>query len=50
MGGFRNRRQEYAWEGCTLELDETYFEHGTLYEIECETVSKKCRATGCKAL
>jgi hypothetical protein len=38
MGGFRNRRQEYAWEGCMLELDETYFEHGTLYEIECETV------------
>ncbi|KAG1656327.1 hypothetical protein FOA52_006659 [Chlamydomonas sp. UWO 241] len=37
MGGFRNRRQEYAWEGFTLELDETYFEHGTLYEIEVET-------------
>lgn len=40
MGGFRNRRQEYAWEGVVLEVDETYFEHGTLYEIECETVSK----------
>jgi hypothetical protein len=39
IGGFRNRRQEYEWEGVVLELDETYFEHGTLYEIECETVS-----------
>ena len=38
MGGFKNRRQEIAWEGETLELDETFFEHGTLYEIECETV------------
>jgi len=37
IGGFRNRRQEYEWEGVVLELDETYFEHGTLYEIECET-------------
>lgn len=37
MGGFRNLRQEYLWEGETLELDETYFEHGTLWEIECET-------------
>lgn len=38
MGGFKNRRQEIAWEGETLELDETFFERGTLYEIECETV------------
>jgi len=37
MGGFRNRRQEYKWQGFVLELDETYFEHGTLYEIEVET-------------
>jgi uncharacterized protein YjbK len=37
IGGFRNRRQEYDWEGETLELDETYFAHGTLWEIECET-------------
>jgi len=36
-GGFRNKRQVYSWQGETLELDETYFEHGTLYEIECET-------------
>jgi hypothetical protein len=38
MGGFRNSRAVYAWNGETLELDETDFDHGTLYEIECETV------------
>ncbi|EFJ48050.1 hypothetical protein VOLCADRAFT_91224, partial [Volvox carteri f. nagariensis] len=37
LGGFRNQRDCYSWEGHTLELDETDFEHGTLYEIECET-------------
>ncbi|GLC45337.1 hypothetical protein PLESTM_001721600 [Pleodorina starrii] len=37
LGGFRNQRDCYSWEGHTLELDETQFEHGTLYEIECET-------------
>lgn len=37
LGGFRNTRQVIDWEGHTLELDETVFEHGTLYEIECET-------------
>lgn len=37
LGGFRNLRKEYAWEGETLELDETYFAHGTLYEVEIET-------------
>lgn len=37
IGGFRNLRREYQWEGETLELDETYFSHGTLWEIEVET-------------
>jgi len=37
MGGFRNHRTVFAWEGETLELDETSYEHGTLYEIEVET-------------
>ena len=46
MGGFRNRRQEYSWEGETLELDETYFDHGTLYEIECETVRRRAHGAG----
>jgi hypothetical protein len=38
MGGFKNQREVFSWEGETLELDETKYEHGTLYEIECETV------------
>jgi hypothetical protein len=37
LGGFRNRRQVFDWEGDTIELDETMYDHGTLYEIECET-------------
>lgn len=37
LGGFHNQRDCFPWEGHTLELDETRFEHGTLYEIECET-------------
>eukprot|EP00198_Chlamydomonas_reinhardtii_P008540 XP_001697877.1 predicted protein [Chlamydomonas reinhardtii] len=37
LGGFQNQRDVYEWEGHTLELDETKFEHGTLYEIEVET-------------
>ncbi|GIL60526.1 hypothetical protein Vafri_15074 [Volvox africanus] len=37
LGGFRNQRVCYTWEGHVLELDETAFDHGTLYEIECET-------------
>ncbi|MEW5302618.1 MAG: hypothetical protein WDW38_008027 [Sanguina aurantia] len=37
LGGFKNQRQVYAWQEETIELDETKFEWGTLYEIECET-------------
>ena len=51
LGGFRNLRQEYAWEGLTLELDETFFKQGTLYEIECETVGGEgveCQTVGVK--
>lgn len=39
LGGFENQRRVYAWQQETIELDETKFEWGTLYEIECETVS-----------
>jgi CYTH domain len=38
LGGFRNMRHVYDWEGHTLELDETKYDIGTLYEIELETV------------
>lgn len=37
LGGFTNVRQDWAWEGHKLELDETRFEWGTLYEIEVES-------------
>ena len=37
LGGFRNIRDVFVWEGETLELDETLYEWGTLYELECET-------------
>lgn len=38
LGGFRNIRDEYDYEGFVLELDETIFPWGTVYEIEVETV------------
>lgn len=37
MGGFNNTRQEVSWKGFTLELDETKYPWGTLYELEAET-------------
>ncbi|XP_066391593.1 triphosphate tunnel metalloenzyme 3-like [Miscanthus floridulus] len=43
LGGFRNRRAVYDYEledgggGLVLELDETRFDFGTSYELECET-------------
>jgi hypothetical protein len=43
LGGFKNVRKDFDWEGFKLELDETQFEWGTVYEIEVETV----RAPGC---
>lgn len=38
LGGFRNVRGVFGWdEGLTLELDETHYDFGTSYELECET-------------
>ena len=37
LGGFRNVRSVYDWEGLRLELDETMFDFGTNYELECES-------------
>jgi len=39
LGGFKNLRQDYNYEGLKMELDETSYEWGTCYEIEIETVS-----------
>ncbi|XP_031107765.1 triphosphate tunnel metalloenzyme 3 [Ipomoea triloba] len=37
LGGFRNVRNVYEWKGMKLEVDETMYDFGTLYEIECES-------------
>lgn len=37
LGGFQNVRNVFGWEGFTLELDETRYDWGTVYEIEVET-------------
>ncbi|XP_026387579.1 triphosphate tunel metalloenzyme 3-like [Papaver somniferum] len=37
LGGFRNVRGVYEWKGLKLELDETTYDFGTSYEIECES-------------
>ena len=44
LGGFRNVRQVFTWEGFTLELDETGYEWGTVYEIEVETTEPEVGA------
>lgn len=37
LGGFRNIRDEHSWDGYKLELDQTIYDFGTNYELECET-------------
>lgn len=37
LGGFKNVRQVFDWNGLKLELDETLYEFGTSYEVECES-------------
>ncbi|KAI5069158.1 hypothetical protein GOP47_0015459 [Adiantum capillus-veneris] len=37
LGSFRNVRNVFHWENLVLELDETQYDFGTAYEIECET-------------
>jgi uncharacterized protein YjbK len=37
LGGFKNLRSVYKWKGYTLEIDETSYPWGTIFEIECET-------------
>ncbi|XP_059432739.1 triphosphate tunnel metalloenzyme 3-like [Corylus avellana] len=39
LGGFGNVRRVYEWKGLKLELDETDFGFGTMYEIECESAN-----------
>ena len=37
LGGFWNVRSVYDWKGLKLEVDETMYDFGTCYEIECES-------------
>ncbi|AEC06186.1 unnamed protein product [Arabidopsis thaliana] len=37
LGGFENVRNVYEWRGVKLEVDETKYDFGNCYEIECET-------------
>ncbi|XP_020231927.1 triphosphate tunnel metalloenzyme 3 [Cajanus cajan] len=37
LGGFRNVRGVHEWKGLKLELDETNYDFGTSYELECES-------------
>eukprot|EP00253_Pinus_taeda_P027114 PITA_27114 len=37
LGGFRNVRGVFDWQGLKIELDETQYDFGTCYEIECES-------------
>lgn len=39
LGGFRNVRGVYEWKGLKLELDESNFDFGTCYELECESLN-----------
>ncbi|KAK4774181.1 hypothetical protein SAY87_029200 [Trapa incisa] len=37
LGGFANVSDVFDWKGLKLEVDETKYDFGTCYEIECET-------------
>ncbi|KAL7260469.1 hypothetical protein ACSBR1_006186 [Camellia fascicularis] len=37
LGGFRNVRGVYDWNGLKLEVAQTMYDFGTCYEIECES-------------
>ncbi|KAK4436251.1 Triphosphate tunnel metalloenzyme 3 [Sesamum alatum] len=37
LGGFRNVRNVFMWEGVKLEVDEAKYDFGEMYEVECET-------------
>ncbi|BBG99150.1 adenylate cyclase [Prunus dulcis] len=37
LGGFRNVRGLYEWKGLKIEVDESNYDFGTCYEVECES-------------
>ncbi|PIN20329.1 Triphosphatase [Handroanthus impetiginosus] len=38
LGGFRNVRSVYEWNGVKLEVDEVKYDFGHLFEVECQSV------------
>lgn len=38
LGGFRNVRNVYEWNGVKLEVDEVKYDFGDMYEVECESL------------
>ena len=50
LGGFANTRREFSWRGRTLELDATRYEHGDVYELECETDAPEATRSELEAL
>lgn len=37
LGGFENKREVFYWKNLKLEIDETKYEFGICYEVECES-------------
>ena len=37
LGGFENKREVFDWKDLKLEVDETKYEFGICYEVECES-------------
>ncbi|CAN6697108.1 unnamed protein product [Malus baccata var. baccata] len=37
LGGFRNVRGVYKWKGVKIEVNESIYDFGTCYELECES-------------
>ncbi|XP_007013619.2 PREDICTED: triphosphate tunel metalloenzyme 3 [Theobroma cacao] len=37
LGGFENKREVFDWKNLKLEVDETKYEFGICYEVECES-------------
>lgn len=38
LGGFRNVRNVYKWNGVKLEVDEVKYDFEDMYEVECESL------------
>ena len=36
LGGYRNKRESFYWKNLKLDVDETKYEFGICYEVECE--------------